>query len=618
VSFQNIKRYSTDLRNAGTLRLVFAALIFLVAALSVQAQLVVTDQEKRGIVKPMDPLNQSSQSETAFPESVVTGNGIDYHGGPVMQGSHNIYLLWYGNWSNDTAIQILPEFISGLNGSPYFNTNSTYGDNSGNIADTVTLMGQYFDTGSQGANLGTTGVAAALSNALQNSKLPVDGNGIYLVLTSPDVTEGNFCGAQDPTTAYCGYHTHETFNTTDIKFGFVGDSATQCPSNGVICSAQSVTPNGNEGADAMASVMAHEINETVTDPDINGWYLSVPNGGEVGDLCNFRFGPRFVNADGSQFNVILGGKQFLIQKNWLNASGGLCSMSWEGGKARIVGADFDADVKADYAVWRPSTGTWYAIRSNNSTQLIQQWGDQASGDISVPGDYDGDGKADIAVWRASTGTWYVIRSSDGAVVTQQWGVQGDIPVPGDYDGDGKTDFAVWRPSTGTWFVIRSGDGIKFNLQWGVQSDIPVPGDYDGDGRTDFAVWRPSTGTWFVVHSSDFSITQQQWGSQPDGDIPVPGDYDGDGKTDFAVWRPHNGTWFVLRSSDGGIVQQQWGDQASGDRPVPGDYDGDGKTDFAVWRASTGTWFVLRSSDNGQSTRQWGLSTDIPLNKPVGQ
>lgn len=587
----------------------FKCFFFLLTVLVFAALQVGTAEAQRmGIVKPLDKNGPPRPPRT---ETVTTGNGINYNGGPVMHGPHNIYLIWYGNWTNDTATTILPSFISGLNGSPYFNINSTYGDNTGNIADTVTLAGQFFDTGSQGTSLGPepSGVAAVVNNALQNNKLPVDSNGIYFVLTSPDVTEGHFC------TRYCGYHTQETFSSTDIKYSFVGNPATQCPNS---CSAQTVTPNGNLGADAMANVMAHELSETVTDPDLDAWFDSMGN--EVGDLCNFTFGPTFVNGNGSQFDVVLNGRQFLIQQLWLNASGGLCSMSWEGGKARRVGADFDADARTDFAVWRPNTGTWYVIRSNDGTQVGQQWGSQQDGDILVPGDYDGDGKTDFAVWRPATGTWFVIRSSDGVVISQQWGAPGDIPVPGDYDGDGKTDFAIWRPSTGTWWVIRSSDGIEFSFQFGNQAhgDIPVPGDYDGDGTTDFAVWRADIGTWLVIRSSDGNEVQQQWGDQTQGDVPVPGDYDGDGKTDFAVWRAHTGTWFVIRSSDGTTVSRQWGDQSSGDRPVPGDYDGDGKTDFAVWRASTGTWYVIRSSDGVETAQQWGVSTDIPVNKPIGQ
>src|SRR5438552_15015424 len=269
-----------------------------------------------GIVRPQ----QAGAQPTPQAGAVTTGNGIDYHGGPVMLDPHNIYFIWYGNWSGNTATTILPDLINGLGGSSYFNTNTTYGDNNNNIANTATMAGQIFDNYSQGTALGTGGVQAAVTNALNAGSLPSDSNGIYLVLTSPDVTEGNFC------VTYCGYHTARIINGTNIKFGFVGNPATQCPSTAQTrCSIQSATPNGNEGADAMANVMAHEINETVTDPDLNAWF-SGNTGGEVGDLCNFNFGNPFLAPNAALANMTLNGRNFLIQQNWVNDSKGFCAM----------------------------------------------------------------------------------------------------------------------------------------------------------------------------------------------------------------------------------------------------------------------------------------------------
>ena len=269
-------------------------------------------------------------------------------------------------------------------------------------------------------------------------------------------------------------------------------------------------------------------------------------------------------------------------------------------------ADFDGDGSSDFAVFRPSEGTWYSMNSNGFT--ASSLGGPT--DKVVSADYDGDGKTDTAVFKNvnGAGIWQIKRSSDSGITATQFGYSTDIPVRGDFDGDGINDIAVYRPSNGVWYIRNSSRNDYTIVRYGLAEDKPIALDMDGDGRDDIAVFRPSTGVWYWLLSANARTGAVRFGLAED--VPVRGDFDGDGKTDITVYRPSTGIWYTQFSSTGGYRSVRWG--LSGDLPVAGKYDGDNKADIALFRPSDGKWYILRSTDGAFQQMHFGLTGDIPV------
>ena len=274
----------------------------------------VPDGKGRGVYRVDAPAILAPGATTAS-----SGNGISYHGGAVMLGTTHVYFIWYGNWASSSATTILADWAKTLGGSSYYSINAGYYDGSNRfISNSVTFGGAVFDSYSLGTSLDDASIYTIVSTAIGNGSLPLDAHGVYFVLTSIDVAEtSGFC------TSYCGWHTSAAFNTVSTQYAFVGNTLA-CPN---ACEGlPGNDPNGNEGADGMASIMTHELDESVTDPNADAWFDD--SGNEVGDKCNFNFGSNsqiYGTANGSIANVQLGSRNFLLQEDWVNASGGFCS-----------------------------------------------------------------------------------------------------------------------------------------------------------------------------------------------------------------------------------------------------------------------------------------------------
>ncbi len=248
-----------------------------------------------------------------------TVTALTDHGGPVIN-TPAIYIIWYGNWNqtngSDTPAgqQLIRDWAHGIGGTNHFKLNSSYGT-AKPISGNVTWGGETTDTGTS-TSLSDNAIKTIVSNAITSGRLPKNTSGVYFVVTSSNVNAtSGFCSQ------YCGWHTHATISSSDIKYAFVGN-AKRCLSG---CAAQAtVSPNNNPGVDGSISVLTHELEEATTDPDLNAWYASTGN--ENADTCAWTFGHfQSTASNGSFYNMTFGGHNWLIQRNmWHSGSSWYC------------------------------------------------------------------------------------------------------------------------------------------------------------------------------------------------------------------------------------------------------------------------------------------------------
>jgi len=220
-----------------------------------------------------------------------------YRNGPLLE-TPSIFLIWYGYWEESDKV-IIRDFLYGINGSDYLKINSLYSTDLYKISgkfNFVPLENEINDNYSHGKKITDKNI---LDIVRKNS----DGNPetIYFVMGGEDVMEiSGYCHR------YCGWHSF--FET--LKYSFIANPRT-CMDQ---CSVQTNGPNkGN--IDAMLSVLTHELSETITDPNFDGWYDS--KGLENSDKCAWTYG-ELQKRGNYFFNLTLpsqnGTRDYLIQR----------------------------------------------------------------------------------------------------------------------------------------------------------------------------------------------------------------------------------------------------------------------------------------------------------------
>jgi hypothetical protein len=309
----------------------------------------------RKIPKPVGSEQEWQDSNHLAPEAggaLIDDNTqgpILYKGGPVMKVPNiPIYYIFYGKW---TGVDVPTEILSGpavlenfgqdLKSSPWLAINSQgYGavNSAGWVGPSIFQIQSTTYGGTTTAPMTQTTIVRLVADIISQGRLPIKADAMYFVLTAPEIAVQNFC------TAMCGWHSWASMRpagssiTTIIKYGFIG-SARRCMTGCSGVGNWPVSPNNNPNADAMASILAHEIAEVLTDPQLNAW--KDKRGAENADKCAWNYGDVYVDTitssttHDSYYNVVLGSSQrkYMIQRNWVYQSSTIqgCGLSINGG-----------------------------------------------------------------------------------------------------------------------------------------------------------------------------------------------------------------------------------------------------------------------------------------------
>jgi hypothetical protein len=260
----------------------------------------------------------------------ATNTNLVYHTGPVMRSPVNYAIFWQppGTTAFPAGYEAgIQRYFQDVGGTPFYNIVTQYGDSSGApVPNATSFGGAWTDTNAFG-NAGTLAdpvtdgdIQQAVSDAIAaNSTWQAPGLStmyfVYLPAGVAQCMDSADCFAlpgEKATNTYCAYHSSfgsETIYGAMPYNGSANDNATGT------CLDNTPVPN-NMDLDSELRVTDHEMIEANTDPNGDAWYGTGGLSDEIGDKCNFNYGPSYPNG----VNIVLHGDPYQIQTEWSNNS----------------------------------------------------------------------------------------------------------------------------------------------------------------------------------------------------------------------------------------------------------------------------------------------------------
>jgi len=260
---------------------------------------------------PTLPLRQESMSRINASVGRIDNSPFDLtnFGGRVVRNatSYNVYVNCISPetpatcWGNGTASPTT--FLRDLNVSPFIRLVNEYiGADAMKKFPVVQMRTRA--TFADPASATLEEIQQIVANAVLTTGV-ANYRAIYHVFlprgTSVCIVPGNCYSPNDPDSwTFCAFHGSVNFSATQhVLF-------TVQPYQGVDgCQLPGQTPNGL--IDATASTLSHELFETITDPDFDGWFNAL-FGFEMSDMCS-TFGS----------NQLLNGRPYFLQSEYSNS-----------------------------------------------------------------------------------------------------------------------------------------------------------------------------------------------------------------------------------------------------------------------------------------------------------